>query len=331
VTAALPLTAADIHAAQRRLRGVAVLTPVLSSPALDGAAGRPVVCKAEALQRAGSFKFRGAYNAVASLTPASRARGVIGASSGNHAHALALAGRLLGAPVTVVIPRDAPTAKVTGARALGARIVTYDRGRGDRDEIAAGLAATHGYSVIPSASHRPVMAGAGTVALELLSQAPTLSAILVPVGGGGLAAGTAVAAKTASPGIAVIGVEPAAGADTAASLRAGQVVTLPAVPGTIADGLRHTGPAGLPWEVNKVLLDDVITVSDGQIVAAMRHAFDHLNIVAEPSGAAALAAAAERSLPPGPVGVIISGGSIDFATFGALLSGLPAPVEDAVA
>jgi threonine dehydratase len=139
VTAALPLTAADIHAAQRRLRGVAVLTPVLSSPALDGAAGRPVVCKAEALQRTGSFKFRGAYNAVASLTPASRARGVIGASSGNHAQALALAGRLLGAPVTVVIPRDAPEAKVTGARALGARIVTYDRGRGDRDEIAAGL------------------------------------------------------------------------------------------------------------------------------------------------------------------------------------------------
>ena len=185
MTAALPLTAADIRQAQRRLHGVAAATPVLSSPVLDDTAGRTVACKAEALQRTGSFKFRGAYNAIASLSDASRQRGVVGASSGNHAQALALAGQLLGVPVTVVVPRDAPAAKVNGARLLGARVVTYDRHRDDRDEITAGLAAGYGYSVVPSANHPSVMAGAGTVALELLRQAPGLTTILVPVGGGG--------------------------------------------------------------------------------------------------------------------------------------------------
>jgi threonine dehydratase len=331
VIGALPLTMANIYQAQRRLCGVAALTPVLSSAALDAIAGRTVVCKAEALQRAGSFKFRGAYNAMASLSLASRRRGVIGASSGNHAQALALAGRLLGAPVTVVIPQDAPSAKVSGVRALGACIVTYDRSRGDRDQITARLAAAHGYSIIPSASHPAVMAGAGTVALELLAQAPGLAVIVVPVGGGGLAAGTAVAAKAINPRITVVGAEPADGADTAASLRAGWVVTLPGVPDTIADGLRHTSPAGLPWEVNKTLLDDVVTVTDDQVIHAMRQAFDHLNIVAEPSGAVALAAATHPGVPPGPAGVVISGGSVDFATFHTLLSRPPLHPEGAVA
>jgi threonine dehydratase len=331
MTAALPLTAADIYQAQRRLRGAASTTPALSSPALDDAVGRSVVCKAEALQRTGSFKFRGAYNAIASLSPATRRRGVVGASSGNHAQALALAGRLLAAPVTVVVPHDAPAAKVNGARSLGAHVVTYDRHRDDRDEITACLAAKHGYSVVPSASHRPVMAGAGTVALELLRQAPQLATIVVPVGGGGLAAGTAVAAKHVSPDITVIGVEPGSGSDTAASLRAGHRVTLPMVPDTIADGLRHTSPAELPWEVNKMMLDDVITVTDGHIVQAMRLAFDHLKIVTEPSGAAALAALGRPGLPPGPVGVIISGGSTDVGAFGALMASFPPAKERAVA
>ena len=274
VTAALPLTAADICLAQRRLRGVAAATPVLSSPALDEAAGRPLVCKAEALQRSGSFKFRGAYNAVAALAHARRQRGVVGASSGNHAQALALAGRLLRVPVTVVVPCDAPGVKVDGARSLGASVVAYDRCRDDRDEITRGLALEHGYAVVPSADDPCVMAGAGTVAVELLRQAPGLAMILVPVGGGGLAAGTVVAAKDINRGITVIGVEPRAGGNTAASLRVGHRVTLPAVPDTIADGLRHTSPAPLPWEVNKVLLDDVITVTDDDIVQAMRWAFE---------------------------------------------------------
>ncbi len=327
----LPLTAAGIYQAQERLRGVAAATPVLSSPALDEAVGRTVVCKAEALQRTGSFKFRGAYNAVAALGETSRQRGVVGASSGNHAQALALAGRLLAVPVTVVVPSDAPSIKVNGARALGARLVTYDRRRDDRDEITSGLAAEHGYAVVPSADDPSVMAGAGTVALELLRQAPSLALILVPVGGGGLAAGTVVAAKSINRAITVIGVEPRTGGDTAASLRAGHLVTLPAVPDTIADGLRHTSPAPLPWEVNKVLLDDVVTVTDDDIIRAMRWAFEYLKIVVEPSGAVALAALATAGLPAGPAGIVVSGGSVDFGTFRALMAGLPDAKDRAVA
>ena len=331
MTAVLPLTAADVRQAQRRLHGVAAATPALSSPALDSLLGHSVVCKAEALQRTGSFKFRGAYNALAALSQARSQHGVVGASSGNHAQALALAGRLLDVPVTVVVPRDAPDAKVNGARSLGARIVRYDRHTDDRDAITSALAAEHGYTIVPSADDRSVMAGAGTATLELLRQAPGLTMILVPVGGGGLAAGTAVAAKAINRHITVIGVEPRTGADTAASVRAGHRVTLPAVPDTIADGLRHTSPARLPWEVNKVLLDDVVTVADDDIAQAMRWAFDHLKIVAEPSGAVALAALAGGGLPPGPAGVIVSGGSVDYRTFRAVAGRLSDALDPTVA
>jgi threonine dehydratase len=264
---------------------------------------RPLL--AEALQRTGSFKFRGAYNAIAALGQADRQRGVIGASSGNLAQALALAGRLLAVPVTVVVPRDAPGMKVEGALSLGARVISYERHSDDRDAITCALAAEHGYTVVPSADDRLVMAGAGTVALEMLQQAPDLALILVPVGGGGLAA------------------------DTARSLRAGHRVTLPAVPDTIADGLRHTSPAPLPWEVNKVLLDDVVT--DDCVTHAMRWAFDHLKIVAVPSGAVALAALASSGLPPGQTGVVISGGSVDYRTFKAITAGPHQATDLAVA
>jgi threonine dehydratase len=319
VSTALPLSAADVYDAQRRLSGVSTVTPVLSNPALDEAAARHVVCKVEALQRAGSFKFRGAYNAVACLSANGR-RGVIGASSGNHAQALALAGHLHGVPVTVVVPHDAPGGKVEGARSLGAHIVTYQREQDNRDEITAALAAEQGLSIVPSANSPFVMAGAGTAALELLRQAPDLVAILVPVGGGGLAAGTSVAAKDVNPGIKVIGVEPETGNDTAISLQAGCRVELAAVPETIADGLRHTTPAELPWEVNRVMLDDVVTVSDAQILEAMHWSFKNLKIVAEPSGAVALAAVAGLALPPGPVGVVISGGSVDLPAYLQLMA-----------
>ncbi|MGW2395628.1 threonine ammonia-lyase [Kitasatospora sp. NPDC001664] len=329
--AALPLAAADIYDAQHRLRGVAVSTPVLSHPVLDGLTGRNVVVKVEALQRSGSFKFRGAYNALAALSASDRQYGVIGASSGNHAQALALAGRLLGTPVRVVVPHDAPTTKVDGVRALGADIVVYDRRLEDRDAIVERLAADHGYTIVPSADSPTVMAGAGTVALELLWQAPALTAILVPIGGGGLAAGTAVAAKHINPSIKVIGVEPETAADTATSLRAGRRTELATVPDTVADGLRHTVPAPLPWEVNRQLLDGVATVTDLQIGQAMRWAFQHLKVVAEPSGAVALAAVAGLDLPPGPVGVIISGGSVDLNTFHHLVATPPSGKEPAVA
>ncbi|WP_224278656.1 threonine/serine dehydratase [Streptomyces sp. LS1784] len=329
--AELPLSVDDIYDAQRRLRGVAASTPVLSHPALDEIAGRIVVCKAEALQRTGSFKFRGAYNAVAALSSRERRRGVIGASSGNHAQALALAGQLLSVPVTAVVPHDAPQGKVDGARSLGAEIVAYHRQRDDRDAIVARLAVDQGLTVVPSADAHAVMAGAGTVALELLWQAPVLTKILVPVGGGGLAAGTAVAAKHINPHIEVIGVEPEAAADTAASLRAERIAELPAVPDTIADGLRHTTPAALPWEVNKALLDRVVTVTDAQIVQAMGWAFKHLKVVTEPSGAVALAALAGLDLPPGPVGVILSGGSVDLDAFHRLVATPPPRKEPALA
>ncbi len=322
MTAPPPLTNADIGQARQRLRGISAVTPALSSPALDAIAGRAVICKAEALQRTGSFKFRGAYNAVAALGQARRQRGVLGASSGNHAQALALAGQLLAAPVTVVVPSDTPGIKVNAAAILGAQVIRYDRYADDRDAMARALAAEHGYAVVPSADDRLVMAGAGTVAQELLEQAPGLAVILVPVGGGGLAAGTAVAAKAVNPKIRVIGVEPSTGADTAASLLAGHRITLPAVPDTIADGLRHTSPAPLPWEVNKVLLDEVITVTDDSIARAMHWAFEHLKIVAEPSGAVALAALAGTGLPSGQTGVVISGGSVDLRSFDAITSGL---------
>ncbi|GAA2277694.1 hypothetical protein GCM10010430_74460 [Kitasatospora cystarginea] len=218
-----------------------------------------------------------------------------------------------------------------GARALGADIVAYHRQRDDRDALTDRLSVDHGYTVVPSSSAHAVMAGAGTVALELLWQAPVLTAILVPVGGGGLAAGTAVAAKHINPNIKVIGVEPQAAADTAASLQAGQLAELAAVPDTIADGLRHTSPAPLPWEINRVLLDGVVTVTDAQIVQAMGWAFKHLKVVAEPSGAVALAAMDGLDLPPGPVGVIISGGSVDLDAFHRLVATPPPRKEPALA
>lgn len=317
----LPLSAADVLAAGRRLRPAGVRTPLLSHPGLDRLCGRPVTCKAESLQRAGSFKFRGAYNAMASLTAEERRRGVIGASSGNHAQALAVAGSLLSVPVTVVVPRDAPQAKVTGARTAGAEVITYDRRNQDREQIARDLADRHGYTIIPSSDSTAVMAGAGTAAAELLAEAPHLAAIVVPVGGGGLAAGTAVAAKQLNPAIRIIGVEPQDAADTAESLRTGSRARLASVPGTIADGLRHLEPCPLPWQVNRRLLDEVVTVTDDEIIQAMRWAFEYLKIIAEPSGAAALAAVPGLPGPGKPTGVIISGGSIDIDVFFRLLSG----------
>jgi threo-3-hydroxy-L-aspartate ammonia-lyase len=317
----LPLSAADILVAQHRLRTVAVHTPVLSHPLLDRKCGREVVCKAESLQRTGSFKFRGAYNAVASLVPSQRACGVIGASSGNHAQALALVGKLLSVPVTVVVPYDAPQTKMAGANLAGAKIITYDREADDREQIVSDLAARNGYTIVPSSDDVAVMAGAGTAAAELLADVPQVTAIVVPIGGGGLAAGTAVAAKQLNPTVQIIGAEPESASDTARSLRSGKRVRLASVPHTIADGLRHQAPCPLPWEVNRRLMDDVVTVREDEIVQAMAWAFEYLRIVVEPSGAVALAGAASLERVNGPVGVIVSGGSIDIDVFFRLLSG----------
>ncbi|MEU3904153.1 pyridoxal-phosphate dependent enzyme [Streptomyces goshikiensis] len=308
----LPITPADVRAAAALLHGIAVRTPTIPLP------GDPsVIVKAENMQRTGSFKFRGAYHAAASLPADIRQRGIVGASSGNHAQALALAGRLLAVPATVVIPADAPCAKAEGALALGARLVTYDRASGDRDALVAKIAAEQGAAIIPSANSPQVMAGAGTAALELLTDHPEITTLVVPVGGGGLAAGSAVIAWELRPGIKVIGVEPATAADTLASLRAGHRVTLPSVPSTVADGLGHTTPSELPWRVNSRLLTDIVTVTDREITSAMEYAFRHLKMVAEPSGAVALAAVLARDLATdgGTVGVVLSGGGVDLPVF----------------
>ncbi|ELP65772.1 MULTISPECIES: threonine ammonia-lyase [Streptomyces] len=316
------LTARDVQDAAANLEPVAARTPALSALSLDQAAGWPVVCKAESLQRTGSFKFRGAYHHASSLPAKERARGLVGASSGNHAQALALAGRLLEVPATVVIPADAPAPKVEGIRALGGRVVTYHRDSENRDALVAEIAARDGLAVVPSANSRHIMAGAGTAALELLTDHPEIETLVVPVGGGGLAAGTATIAKHLYPGIKVIGVEPEEGADTLLSMRCGQRIALPEVPATIADGLGHTSPSPMTWAVNSRLLDAVVTVTDLDITTAMAFAFRHLKVVAEPSGACALAAVLASHVPheSGMIGVVISGGGVDLPTFHRLIS-----------
>ncbi|MEU3197543.1 threonine/serine dehydratase [Streptomyces sp. NPDC006996] len=316
------LTARDVQDAAANLEPVAARTPALSALSLDQAAGWPVVCKAESLQRTGSFKFRGAYHHASSLPAKERARGLVGASSGNHAQALALAGRLLEVPATVVIPADAPAPKVEGIRALGGRVVTYHRDSENRDALVAEIAARDGLAVVPSANSRHIMAGAGTAALELLTDHPEIETLVVPVGGGGLAAGTATIAKHLYPGIKVIGVEPEEGADTLLSMRCGQRIALPEVPATIADGLGHTSPSPMTWAVNSRLLDAVVTVTDLDITTAMAFAFRHLKVVAEPSGACVLAAVLAGHVPheSGMIGVVISGDGVDLPTFHRLIS-----------
>ncbi|MFD8415467.1 threonine/serine dehydratase [Streptomyces sp. NPDC059650] len=316
------LTARDVQGAAANLEPVAARTPALTALSLDQAAGWPVVCKAENLQRTGSFKFRGAYHHASSLPTKERAPGLIGASSGNHAQALALTGRLLEVSTTVVIPTDAPAPKVEGVRALGGRVVTYRRGFEDREALVADIAARDGLAVVPSAGSRHVMAGAGTAALELLTEHPEIETLVVPVGGGGLAAGSSTIAKHLHPGIKVIGVEPEDGADTLLSMRCGQRIALPETPATIADGLGHVTPSPLTWAVNSRLLDGIVTVTDQDITIAMAFAFRHLKVVAEPSGACALAAVLAGHVPheSGTIGVVISGGGVDLPTFHRLIS-----------
>lgn len=326
------LTARAIEQAGARLHPVAVRTPALSSSlSLYQAAGWPVIVKAEGLQRTGSFKFRGAYNHAASLPAAERAPGLIGASSGNHAQALALAGQLLEVPVTVVIPDDAPAPKVEGVRTLGAEVVTYPRDGGNRDALVAELAHERRLAIVPSANSLRVMAGAGTVALELLTDHPEITTLVVPVGGGGLAAGSAVIAKHLIPGIRVYGVEPENAADTMLSMRCDQRIALPDTPMTIADGLGHTSPAPLAWSINSQHLDGVVTVTDDDIKHAMAVAFRHLKVVAEPSGAVGLAAVLAGQVPheSGTIGVVISGGNVDPATFHRLIQTIPLRKEPA--
>ncbi|GII60983.1 serine/threonine dehydratase [Sphaerisporangium krabiense] len=317
---ASPVSFDDVRAAAARLEGVAHRTPVLTSRTLNALVGAEVFVKCENFQRAGAFKFRGAYNAAARLAPERLARGIAAYSSGNHAQATALAARELGTSAVILMPADAPRSKTAATAAYGARIVTYDRYTEDRAALCRALAEEHGLALIPPYDHPDVIAGQGTAALELLQETGELGALVVPVGGGGLMAGSAITARALHPAIRLIGVEPENGDDTKRSLESGERVTIP-VPRTIADGQALATPGEITFAVNRGLVDAVALAGEEEIVQAMRFAFERLKVVLEPSGATALAALmAGRAGPlPRRVGVIASGGNIDARRFRELL------------
>jgi threonine dehydratase len=312
----------DIRRAAARLHGVAHRTPVVRSRTLDERLGARVALKAEGLQRVGAFKFRGAYNAVASLTEAGPLEGVCAASSGNHAQALALAARLCDTRATILMPHDAPAAKREATAGYGADVIGFDRYADDRDALQARLAAERGLQVVHPYDDARVMAGAGTVALELLEDAgEELDLLVVPVGGGGLISGCAIAAAALSPATRVVGVEPRASDDVARSKASGRRERV-TVGRTIADGQQLATPGELTWPVIDALVDTVVTVSDAEIVAAMRWLFERAKLVAEPSGASGLAALLAGTIPAAGlrVGVVLSGANVDAARFAQLVS-----------
>ena len=321
LASALPVGIADVRAAAERLRGVANRTPVLTSRTLDARTGAQVFLKCENFQRGGAFKFRGAYNRLAQLSPQEREGGVVAFSSGNHGQGIALAARLLGIRATIVMPADAPKAKVAAVREYGAEIVWYDRLREDRIAIARRMAAERGSVVVPPFDDPAIVAGAGTAALEQFEDVPTLDAAVTPLGGGGLLSGTAIAARAQPGGIEVWGVEPATGDDFRRSLAAGAPVAID-VPATIADGLQTPRPGDITFAVVSSLASGVVTVSDDALREAMRFAFERLKIVIEPSGAAGLAALLTGAIDVRGkrAGAIVSGGNVDGETFARIVS-----------
>ena len=312
----------DVERAATRLRGVAHRTPVVTSRTLDERTGARVFAKAENLQRMGAFKFRGAYNRLVQLDARQRRGGVVAFSSGNHAQGVALAARLLDIQATIVMPTDAPEAKLAATRAYGADVVPYDRATMDRDEIAAAISGERGATLVPPYNDPAIIAGAGTTALEMLGETGPLDVFVVCTGGGGFLAGCALAATALAPGIAVYGVEPEAGDDWVRSLAAGKPLTIPP-PDTIADGMRTQSPGSLTFPIVQALCAGVVTVADDELRAAMRFAFERLKLVVEPSGAAALAAVlfGKIDVRGKRVGLTISGGNVDASTFAQLIAG----------
>jgi threonine dehydratase len=305
-------TFADVRAAASRLAGIAHRTPVLTSRTADGRVGGSLFFKAENLQRAGAFKFRGAYNAIACLAEEEKRRGVVAFSSGNHAQAMAYAGSLLGVRTTILMPDDAPAIKVAATSGYGAEVIRFDRYREDREALARALAAERGLTLVPPFDHPDVMAGQGTAALELLEEVGPLDALLVCLGGGGLLSGSALAAKALAPGIQVIGVEPEAGNDGQRSFRSGAIIRIP-VPRSIADGALTPALGRHPFAVIRDKVDDIVTVSDAALVEAVRFFVERMKIVVEPTGCLAAAAAFTGTVPCAGrrVGVILSGGNVD--------------------
>lgn len=302
----------DIDAAAARLRGVAHRTPVLSSQTINQQVGGEVFFKCENFQRAGAFKFRGAYNTLAQLSDEQKRRGVLAFSSGNHAQAVALAGRLLGAPTVIVMPDNAPAVKLEATRGYGAEVIIYNPREVVREELARQVAAARGLTVVPPYDHPAIVAGQGTTARELFEEIGELDALLVCCGGGGLLSGCAIAAKRMSPACRVIGVEPEAGDDATRSFRTKTLQTVH-LPDTIADGARTPSLGQVTFPLVLQYVDEMVTVSDAMLLRAMFYLWERMKIIVEPTGALAAAALLERIVPAAGqrIGVIISGGNVD--------------------
>jgi len=311
----------DVAAAAARIAPVAHRTPVLRSRLVNEIVGADVVFKCENLQRMGAFKFRGAYNALAQFSPEQRRAGVVTYSSGNHAQAIALSASLLGIPATIIMPLDAPGSKVAATRGYGGQVVTYDRYTEDREQIGAVLAAERGLTLIPPYDHPQVLTGQGTAGKELFDEVGSLDALLVPLGGGGLLSGCALAAAELSPGCEVYGVEPEAGNDGQQSFRSGSIVTIP-TPRTIADGAQTQHLGVHTFEVIRRTVTDVLTATDAQLVSSMRLLATYLKLVVEPTGTLGLAAllANPDQFRGRRVAVLISGGNVDLDRYAALLA-----------
>jgi threo-3-hydroxy-L-aspartate ammonia-lyase len=311
----------DVTAAATRIKGHAHRTPILTSRTLNERLGCEVFMKAENFQRMGAFKFRGGFNAIASLAPDVRARGVVAFSSGNHAQAVALAARIHGIEATIVMPSDAPPLKIDATKGYGASVVLYDRYREDRAAIGARIAAEKQCSLIPPFDYLPVMAGQGTCGLEIAEEVPNLDALIVCVGGGGLLSGCTIGAKGVQENVRCYGAEPEAGNDVQQSFRKGEIVTID-VPKTICDGQQTQAVGKHPFEVIRSRVEDILTTSDDTVIEAMRFAFERMKIVLEPSGACALATLmTHRDRFKGQrVAVTLSGGNVDLQRFSALVN-----------
>lgn len=320
MTAASLPTYEDVAQAAERILGAAHRTPVLTSRTVNEEFGAEVFFKCENMQRMGAFKFRGGYNALAKFSPEQRRAGVVAFSSGNHAQAIALSAKILGMPATIVMPQDAPAAKVAATRGYGATVVTYDRYTEDREQIGRELADKHGLTLIPPYDHADVIAGQGTAAKELFEEVGPLDAFFVCLGGGGLLSGSALATRALSPCCMLYGVEPEAGNDGQQSFRTGEIVHID-TPRTIADGAQTQHLGQLTFPIIRRDVNDILTVSDEELVACMRFFAERMKIVVEPTGCLGFAAARRMKdqLKGKKVGVLISGGNIDLGRFASLI------------
>ncbi len=312
----------DIQSAAERLYRVAHRTPLATSHTLNERVGAEVYCKCENLQRAGAFKFRGAYNAVSRLSAEQKKRGVVSFSSGNHAQALALVGKLLHTPTVIVMPNDAPAVKLAATRGYGAEVVLYDRVEQKREVIARQLGEERGLTLIPPFEHPHIIAGQGTAALELLTDVPDLDVLIVPIGGGGLISGCSIAAHALKPDTRVIGIEPDTANDTFLSLQKGGIVSTPQSH-SIMDGLLPTAPGDLTFSIMREHLEDVALVTDEEAADALRFLLMRLKLLVEPSGAAPIAALLAGKIPKArgkKVGVVLSGGNVDAGKLAGMLT-----------